>query len=924
MKTKLSLIMLFVSASFWAQNSIVEQLPFENIGPSIMSGRVVDLDVNPDQPSEFYVAYASGGLWYTNNNGTSFTPVMDNSPTLNIGDIAVDWKTGLIWVGTGENNSSRSSYAGIGMLKSSDHGKTWENMGLEDTQHIGRVLINPNNPDEVLVAAMGHLYTKNEMRGLYKTTDGGKTWTRTLFVNDDTGVIDLEAVPGDFNTLYATTWQRSRKAWDFVESGEGSGIWKSTDAGGTWTKVSTETSGFPQGAGVGRIGLAVYDAQTTYVVLDNQDRRASKAKKTKNEGLTKEDFKTMSNEDFMDLPAADLDGYLRKNRFPREYTAASVVAQVKKGEVKPADLASYLEDANSIMFDTPVKGAEIYKTSDGGKTWAKTHEGYLDGVYSSYGYYFGEIRVNKANSNKLYVLGVPFIKSDDGGKNWMSISKENVHSDHQALWVNDRLEGHIINGNDGGVNISYDDGEHWIKNNQPAVGQFYYINVDNETPYNVYGGLQDNGVWKGPSNYEASTRWEGTGHYPYEGIGGGDGMQVQIDSRNSNIVYTGSQYGFYFRVDLATGKRSYLQPKHTLGEAPYRWNWMSPILLSSHNQDIFYMGSNKLHRSLQQGEDLEPISPDLTKGGKPGDVAYGTLTCIAESPFQFGLLYTGSDDGLVYVSHDSGGSWENISEGLPKDLWVTRVVASKYEKSRVYVSMTGYRNDDFKPYVFVSEDYGKTWTSVQGDLPEVAAVNVIKEDPKQADILYLGTDNALFVSLDRGTSWDKFGGGLPPVAMYDLVIQDRENELLVGTHGRSIYKANIKSLRSYNQVKDQDLAILAIEEQKSSTRWGSSWGRWYDTFEPEMQFVVYSSKAQKLIVEIKAENGMKLQQFSVDGFQGFNYVNYDFSASSQWVEKYNKKTKDSKFKKAQNGMYYLPKGTYTVQIGKKKSKLTLK
>lgn len=915
MKTLLKWTFLCFSAVLWSQNSLVSQVPFENIGPSIMSGRVVDLDVNPENPNEFYVAYASGGLWYTANNGTSFTPLMDNSPTLNIGDIAVDWSSGLIWVGTGENNSSRSSYAGIGMLKSTDQGKTWEHMGLSDTQHIGRVIINPNNNQEVLVAALGHLYTENEERGLYKTTDGGKTWSKTLSIDSDTGIIDLEAVPGDFNTMYASSWQRSRKAWNFVESGKGSGIWKSTDAGSTWSLISGADSGFPQGEGVGRIGLAVYDSNTTYVVLDNQDRRESKSPKASQSGLVKEDFKTMTAQELLDVSDADLESYLRKNQFPQSDTASSVKSRVKNGEVQPADLATYLEDANSIMFDTPVKGAEIYKTIDGGKTWSKTHEGYLDGVYSSYGYYFGEIRVNKANLDKLYVMGVPFLRSDDGGKNWISIGKENVHSDHQALWVNDKMPGHLINGNDGGVNISYDDGDNWIKNNQPAVGQFYYVNVDNQMPYNVYGGLQDNGVWKGPGNYDASKSWEASGHYPYESIGGGDGMQVQIDSRNPNIVYTGSQYGYYFRIDLASGKRQYLQPKHRLGEAPYRWNWMSPILLSKHNEDIFYMGSNKLHRSLQQGDNLEPISPDLTLGGKPGDVAYGTLTCIAESPFQFGMLYTGSDDGQVHFSSNSGGSWENISTAWPSDLWVTRVVASAHEKNRVYVSLTGYRNDDFKPYVYVSEDHGKSWTSLAKNLPEVAAINVIKEDPKNADLLYLGTDNALYVSFDRGQNWEVFDKGLPPVAMYDLVIQERENDLVVATHGRSIYKTDIRALRSYNNWKNKEIAILDIEKQKASSNWGRSWSRWNPAYESELDLVVFSSKNQKLIVEVIADNGVKLQQFSVDGFKGFNYLKYDYSASETWVKKYQKKNKKSAFKKAQNGKYYLPKGKYKIKVG---------
>ena len=913
-KTFLGLFILCFGA-INAQESLIKDLPFTSIGPSIMSGRVVDLDVNEMNPNEFYVAYASGGLWYTNNNGTSFVPVMDNAPTLNIGDIAVDWKNDIIWVGTGENNSSRSSYAGIGVFKSTDRGQTWQDMGLSDTQHIGRILINPNNPDEVLVGALGHLYTENQERGVFRTQDGGKTWTKTLYVNTTTGIIDMEAVPGDFNTIYATSWERSRKAWDFKESGEGSGIYKSNDGGQTWSLISGPESGFPQGEGVGRIGLAVYDKDLTYVVLDNQDRRPAEEKQ-ESSGLTKEDFRMMSVADFAKLDNSELETYLRSNRFPEENTANSVKDDVAEGKVSPKDLTTYLEDANSIMIDTPVIGAEIYVSADSGKTWTKTHKDFLDGVYSSYGYYFGEIRVNKSNSDKLYVMGVPIISSDDGGENWEFIGKENVHSDHQALWVNSKLPGHIINGNDGGVNISYDGGENWIKNNQPAVGQFYYVNVDNQSPYNVYGGLQDNGVWMGPSNYQASKNWNSSGSYPYKSIGGGDGMQVQIDSRNPNIVYTGSQYGFYFRVDLETGKRAYLQPKHQLGESPYRWNWMSPILLSKHNQDIFYMGSNKLHRSLNKGEDLKVISPDLTLGGKPGDVAFGTLTCIAESPFEFGVLYTGSDDGRVHFSADGGTNWEDVSQAFPSDLWVTRVVASEHEKSRVYVSLTGYRNDDFKPYVFQSDDNGKTWVSISGNLPEVAAVNVIKEDPKDENILYLGTDNYLYISMDRGANWQVIDGGLPVVAMYDLVVQEREDDLVVATHGRSIYKADLSSLRSYSKVKDEDLAILPMESVRYSSRWGDSRSRWYGSFEPELKFEVFSAKQALLKIEILSEDDKLLQRFSAEVDKGYNYLSYDLTASESWMKSYVKKHKSVSFEKADNGLFYLPKGSYKMKIGK--------
>ena len=679
---------VLIEKSIKNKNSLVKNINFINIGPTIMSGRVADVDVNPDNTIEFYVGYASGGVWYTNNNGTTFSPVLDNSPTQNVGDIAVDWKTGTVWVGTGEKNSSRSSYAGIGVLKSSDKGKTWNNVGLLDAHHISRILINPNNADEVIIGVIGHLYSSNTERGVFKTSDGGKTWIKSLFIDENTGIIDVAVAPENFNIMYAASWERERKAWNFDGDGKNSAIYKSIDAGTSWTKIA-DNSGFPIGNGVGRIGLAVFNENTVYALHDSQFRRPKDTNKKPSEGLTKGDFKTMSTSVFLDLSDKKLNTYLKNNGFQEKYRAENVKQMVRVGSVKPIDLAKYLEDANSMLFDTQVIGAEVFKTTNGGKSWKKTHDNFLDGVYSSYGYYFGEIRVDLQDQDGIYVLGVPIIKSKDGGKTFISIGKENVHSDHQALWVNPKKSGHILNGNDGGLNMSYDDGENWIKLNDPAVGQFYSVYADNQKNYKVYGGLQDNGVWVANHNAKIDKRWKHSGQNPYESIMGGDGMQVQVDERNPNIVYTGYQFGNYYRVNRETGKNTYIQPKHILGENPYRFNWQTPILLSKHNQDILYLGGNKLHRSLNRGDDWATISEDLTTGGKKGNVAYGTITSIAESPFQFGLLYTGSDDGFVHISKNGGGSWTKISDSFPQDLWVSRVVASSHKKERVYVSLNG-------------------------------------------------------------------------------------------------------------------------------------------------------------------------------------------------------------------------------------------
>ena len=890
------------------ENSLVKNMPFKNIGPTIMSGRITALAVNPNNTVEFYVSYASGGVWYTNNNGTSFTPVLDSSPTQNVGSLAVEWKSKTVWVGTGEVNASRSSYAGIGLLKSTNQGETWENLGLMESHHISNILVNPNNIDEIVVGVVGHLYSTNKERGVYKTTDGGKTWTQSLFVNDQSGIIELEVSPNNFNVMFASSWDKDRKSWNFRGSGEGSAIYKSTDSGSTWVNVSEKGSGFPTGEGVGRIGLAIYNDQTIYAIHDNQFRREDTSEKKEEEGLTKEDFKSMTNAQFLELDDDKLNKYLKSNRFPKKHTATSTKESVKVGSVKPIDLAKYLENANSLLFDTPVIGAEVYKSTDGGKSWKKTHKGFLDDIYYSYGYYFGKIHVDPSNKDGIYVYGVPILKSKDGGKSFTSIDGDNVHADHHALWINPKKSGHLINGNDGGVNITYDDGATWIKNNTPSVGQFYSINVDNEKPYNVYGGLQDNGVWVGPHTNEEDSYWKQSGQYAYESIMGGDGMQIQIDNRNSDIVYTGYQFGNYYRLNRETDEHTYIQPKHELGENPYRFNWQTPILLSSHNQDILYLGGNKLMRSMNQGTDWDAISEDLTKGGKKGNVAYGTLATISESPFQFGLLYAGSDDGVVSVTKNGGGNWTTISETFPKDLWVSRVIASQHKKERVYVTLNGYRWDDFKPYVYVSENYGVTWKDISSNLP-TSSVNVIKEDAKNENVLYLGTDNGAYVSLDRGESWQAFSNGLPNVAFHDLVIQTEANDLILGTHGRSLYLTNISLLQN---IKEDQLSIADIEPIQNSSRWGGSWSKWSEVNEPSISISFYNPNTEKVTISIQLEDGTELQKYGMDSVKGVNVFDYDVTLSEKGKKSLEKK--DIKLKEASNGKYYLPKGEYYIQI----------
>lgn len=890
--------------------SLFKNVPFHNVGPTIMSGRVVDVEVNPENSTEFYVGYATGGVWYTNNNGITFTSVFDSAPTQNVGDIAIDWKTGTIWVGTGETISSRSSYAGIGILKSTDHGKTWQNKGLVDGHHISDIIIDPANPEVVYVAVLGHLYTPNAERGVYKTTDGGNSWAKTLFVSDDTGIISLVMAPDNPNVLYAAAWDRDRKAWDFRGSGKESGIFKSVDAGETWSRVTTG-NGFPEGDGTGRIGLAVVDENTIYAVHDSQFKRPVEAKKEE-KGLKPEDFKKMSIKNFLKLDDKELDTYLKSKRFERDITAEIIKKKVEDGEYVPLDLYKFVTDENSVSEESEVVGAEIYLTEDGGKSWHKTHEGYIDDLFYSYGYVFAEITVSPQNKNHLYLIGVPIVKSKDGGKTFTYINEPNLHVDHHVVWVDPNLPGHLINGNDGGLNISYDDGASWTKNNSMPLGQFYAIDVDYQEPYNIYGGLQDNGTWMGPSTYTFSKGWEADGQYAYKNISGGDGFQVEIDKRDPNVVYCGSQFGFYNRFNLKTNERKSIRPSHSLGESPYRFNWQTPILLSPHNQDILYLGSNKLMRSMNRGDDWTPISPDLTTGGKKGNVPYGTITTISESPFQFGLLYTGSDDGKIYISKDTGGAWKDISSGLPQNLWVSRVVASQHKKGRVYATLNGYRYDDFKPYVYVSEDYGATWKQISNSLPSFP-VNVIIEDPVKADYLYLGTDNGAYISVNQGGSWQIFDNEMPKVAVHDMVIQTKANDLVIGTHGRSIFITNLDDLQQWDATKTDDLQLFAVDPIDHSTFWGRKWSSWSEGFSPKETVVFYSPKAGNANIDILDADEKVLTSITQEAVKGFNYIDYDLAITEAGKDILVKEH-EATLSKADDGKFYLPPGKYEIKL----------
>ncbi|MEZ4921441.1 MAG: glycosyl hydrolase [Saprospiraceae bacterium] len=905
------------------ENTWLKDVKPVSIGPSVFSCRVTDVDVNPSDPTEFLVAYASGGLWHTKSNGTRFEPIFDQEASMTIGDIAVDWKSQTIWVGTGESNSSRSSYAGTGVYQSTDMGKTWTYKGLPESHHIARIILHPTDPSTVWVSVLGHLYSPNPERGVYKTIDGGATWEKTLFVNDHSGGIDLCLDPFDPTIIYAATWDRTRAAWDFSGAGTGSDIYKSTDGGSNWTKITGEKRGFPDTEFVGRIGICAgkLNGKTVlYASLDNQTP-VKKEEKDEKKGLTKDDLRNISKEDFLALKEEDLTAYLKDNNFPKKYTAKKVRELVQSGKIKPQALVEYLEDANSSLFNADYVGAEVYRSDDGGESWYKTHDNALDGINFTYGYYFSTVYCNPENADQVYLLGFYVVSSEDGGKHWKSINGDNVHVDHHVLWVNPDRPGHLINGNDGGLNISWDNGESWMKANNPPVGQFYAVQVDAAETYNVYGGTQDNGVWVGSSRYRASDSWHQTGRYPYESILGGDGMQIEVDTRDNKIVYTGFQFGNYFRINRESGNRKFITPKHELGERPLRFNWQTPIHLSRHNQDILYIGANKLYRSFNRGDKWEAISNDLTAGGKKGNVPYGTLTSIHESPLRFGLLYTGSDDGMVYRSKDGGGEWKAINAGLPENLWVSRIQASSHEKSRVYLSLNGYRFDDFRAYLYVSEDYGDTWTSIGTNLP-AEPINVVLEDPANPQVLYVGTDHGLYVSVDRGKAFHTLSASFPAVAVHDVVLQTAAKELVIGTHGRSIYKVSVEHIQALTpEILAKAIHLFKVEEIDYSSSWGKN-PTWGEVRIPTRTIWAYSGEDRSADWTVETEEGTLVQSGTWEMNQGLNSMDYHYELDESKKKNYEKairstqKKGDKPFemKPAENGKYYLPAGTYVLHV----------
>ncbi|MCK4772815.1 MAG: hypothetical protein KAT18_07835, partial [Candidatus Latescibacteria bacterium] len=590
---------------------------------------------------------------------------------------------------------------------------------------------------------------------------------------------------------------------------------------------------------------------------------------------------------------------------------------VREGELTVQDMLNRLVENRPTIFDKQITGAQVWRSDDRGESWTQQNEDYLDGLYSTYGYYFGDIRVSPQDVDTIYLLGVPFIKSTDGGRNWKRASGRGVHADHQALWINPWNHNHIVDGNDGGLDISYDGGETWVNMTYPPVGQFYAICYDMAQPYRVYGGLQDNGVWMGPANRTFENN-------SWTSIGGGDGMRVQVDTRTNELVILGSQFGSYSAVDRANNQRWRLRPRSHIYEVSNRFNWQSPVVMSPHSPEIVYFGTQRLFRSLDQGRTFTALSEDLTTSREQGDVPFSTIVTISESPKKFGLIYVGTDDGLVHVTRDGGINWTKITRRLPKDRYVSRVVASMHEESVAYIALNGYRNDDLTTYLFRTDDYGRRWNPIKGNLPD-EAVNVIREDPRHPEILYVGTDTGCFMSLDTGQSWHALAGELPHVPVHDAAVHPRENDLILGTHGRSVFVLDVAPIQRLldevpiktteeeaeeeeeEQQQEEEAAaeqeevpkIRVIEKpihvyevadisQQRSWPWENQRERayWIDPPEPPtIDLLYYSRSAGPTTLTITDEDGNPLRTLEDEAVVGINVVKWDHTLDPELAQK---------------------------------------
>jgi len=780
-------------------STFLDAFSWRPVGPANMSGRISDIEANPLNPKVIYVAAATGGIWKTVNAGTTWMPVFDRYPCHSVSELAIaPSDTSIIYAGTGEEDSRNSLSPGCGVFKSTDAGRTWTYMGLRETQAIGRIMVDPQDPNVAYVAALGHAWGPNPDRGLYKTTDGGQNWTRINFISNAAGFVDVAMHPSNHNLLWAASWERQRGPYYLRSGGPGSGLWQSTDAGATWTRITGR--GLPTTT-LGRIGLAIAPSnpQMIYAMVE-----------------------------------AD------SNPNPES---------LRRGFVRDTTRRQRLQSG-------------LYRSTDGGASWTKMNDD------DDRPFYYSQVRVDPRNPDRVYWMGARLNYSNDGGRTARRVGI-GIHSDNHGFWIDPNDPDHYIVGDDGGVAITYDRGRTYDQIMQMALGQFYAVGLDMQRPFWICGGLQDNGSWCGPSR----SLWGiGIRNEDWFNVGGGDGFYAQIDPTNPNVIYSESQGGNVQRRDISTWESRNIRPggqgvgrlledsmivsrgdttnpttpvvqrvldslqgriaRDTATLTRNRFNWSAPFVISPHNSSTLYMGGHRLWKTVDRGDHWTPISDDLstrdtmqirvsqrTTGGITADPTgaetHGTITTVGESPMRPGIIWAGTDDGNVWLTTNDGSAWTNLTgrfPGVPARTWVTRVEPSHFDSATAYVTFDGHRDDNVRPYVFVTHDFGRTFTSIANNLPGDFYVHVIREDPRRRQLLFLGTEYAAFVSTDEGQTWQRLMRGMPTVPVHDFAIHPRDRVIVAATHGRSIFTMEIGPLED---VTDSVLAtpanVFAVE-----------------------------------------------------------------------------------------------------------------
>ncbi len=856
--------------------SDLASLSWRGIGPARMGGRVAALAWVPGSRTSFYVGYATAGVFKTDNLGVTFTPLFDEEPVSSIGALAVadapdDWpgwaaeeanasstelaksraergRGRIVWVGTGEGNNRNSSSWGNGVYRSTDGGTTWTHLGLDETHDIPAMAVDPRNPDVAYVAALGHLWGPNKERGLYKTSDGGKTWQAVLQVDEDTGACDVKLDPSDPDTVYAAMYARRRTPWSYEGISDKGGIFRSTDAGATWQKLS---NGLPERTG--RIGLAVAPSRPAllYAVVESDQGGGGKS-----------------------------------------------------------------------IFDDRSAAGGLFRSEDHGDHWVRVNS--LD----FRPFYFSRLAVDPTDPQRVYVLGWDVTVSDDGGRTLRRLGGDGVvHVDHHAVAINPEDPSRVLVGNDGGVYLTHDRGQTWRHLATTAAGQFYHVNTDLSDPYRVGGGLQDNGSWIGPSGTLKTLETMGRGNgkigvldRDWQYVLGGDGFRVLFDPTDPKVVYATSQGGAVVRIHLDTQLRERLRPAADEGQERLRFNWDAPFILSPFDPTVLYLGGNKVFKLTDHGRYSYPISPDLSRrqtdrimsAGSAAET-YGTVVALAESPLQQGLLWAGTDDGLIHVTLDDGKSWKDVTPSQVKGHWISCIEPSHADATTAYVAVDGHRSDDFEPLILATHDAGQTWQEITGDLPAGGPVRVVREHPDNPDVLVSGTEFAAYLSVDGGGHWMKINGSsLPTVPVYDLTFHPREDDLVAGTHGRSVYILDDAAFLGEltPQVLAEPLHLFPLREAKPHLFGGRGYGEGSAVFKapnPPMGAVITywlrDLPTEPVKVRITDEDGTEVRKLEGEARPGVNRVVWDLQAD-----------KDQRFDLPDEQTQFVPPGTYTVTV----------